>query len=110
VAVPAAAAAAALPGNTWRGVLEALRSHASCRRLRMVQTGVFARYKNFNKVRCSSPQASLCWSAGCSQFNCGCSYSLCNMQLVASVLLLRLPRRSFSQSYSVLHIVLAVTV
>jgi hypothetical protein len=40
-----------LPGNTWRGVLDALRDHASCRRLRVVQTGVFARYKNFSKVR-----------------------------------------------------------
>lgn len=41
---------AALPGNTWRGVLEGLRAHPNCRRLRVVQTGVFARYKNFSKV------------------------------------------------------------
>jgi hypothetical protein len=55
-----------LPGNTWRGVLKGLRGHASCRRLSVVQTGVFACYKNFNKVR-SGLVASLCCFAACSR-------------------------------------------
>ncbi|WIA12491.1 hypothetical protein OEZ85_012524 [Tetradesmus obliquus] len=99
----------AFRGNTWRGVLEALRVHASCRQLRVVQTGVFARYKNFKKEGITE-SFKPCAAYGCTRGAASSAelrflgkYSPCEVHLSAGTSLAGLLTHSSSLASLALH-------